>query len=237
MHTYGRRPHFFDLDGTLLRTQALHARAESAVLALHGVDMSPEEITSRYAGISDRIQFAELLPMQDTQAMVDLKWSEVYRLVCSEPPLPLPGMLGLVQELHARLCPIAVASASPRAWIETCLAWRFTGNVVPVHDEDGSSFGRYFGKSYVSARDCPRGKPHPDVFLAARQMVAPHVDPSRCVVVGDAAADVLAGLAAGMEVLYLSPSDTQFDGREDVQRFTDSAELAVFARACVLVCT
>ncbi len=229
MHKRGRRAFIFDLDGTLMDSQRLHAYAESEVLTQHGVLLSPEEITERYAGISDRIQFAELLPHMNTQAMVDLKWEKVYRLVESDPPLPLPGMLEFVRELDALLCPIAVASASPRAWIEACLAMRFTAGPTYVCDLDGTSFGRYFGTRYVSARECPRGKPHPDVFLRAHKMIAPQIARWRCVVVGDAPADVHAGLAAGMDVLYLSASDTQFDGVTDVYRFSESAQLVAYA--------
>lgn len=229
MHKRGRRAFIFDLDGTLMHSQRHHAEAESEVLGQHGVQLSPEEITARYAGISDRIQFAELLPHKDTQEMVDLKWEKVYRLVRSDPPLPLPGMLMLVRELDARLCPIAVASASPRAWIEVCLAMRFSEGPTHVCDVDGTSFGRYFGTRYVSARECARGKPHPDVFLRAHEMIAPQIAPWRCVVVGDAPADVHAGLASGMDVLYLSASDTQFDGMTDVYRFSDSTQLVAYA--------
>ena len=43
----------FDLDGTLVDTEAVHAEAESKLLNDFGIKISSEEITRKYAGIQD----------------------------------------------------------------------------------------------------------------------------------------------------------------------------------------
>lgn len=42
----------FDLDGTLVDTESVHAEAESVLLRDLGVNMAPGEITRKCAGIS-----------------------------------------------------------------------------------------------------------------------------------------------------------------------------------------
>lgn len=49
----------FDMDGVLSDTQKLHAKAQSEVLEEYGVEMSPKEITEKYAGKEPGTLFRE----------------------------------------------------------------------------------------------------------------------------------------------------------------------------------
>ena len=209
----------FDLDGTLVDTQLLyHAKSESMIFAQYGLILEPAEISQRYAGISTRKIFEELLPQQDADKLVQLKWELMDQLVRLNPPLALPGMLEVCHFLKSRAIPIMIASASPKFWIQLCLSQPTNG-----HD----SFLDVFGNNFVSAEECDNGKPAPDVFLLGKER-SPIPDSGNIinwVVVGDGRSDVAGGLAAGMEVLFLSPDNTDYDTNPNVIRFTNSLEL------------
>lgn len=59
----------------------------------------------------------------------------------------------------------------------------------------------------VAAEDVVEGKPHPEGFLKAAAALG--VDPSECLVIEDAPAGVLAGVAAGAKVIAVTTSHDQ----------------------------
>jgi len=97
----------------------------------------------------------------------------------------LPGAARLVDHFHSHGVPLALASSSPMQSIRTKLSfqagWKDFFSVVVAGDQ------------------VKNGKPAPDIFLeAARQLNA---DPAKCLVIEDAPAGVIAGKAAGMQVV------------------------------------
>ena len=96
--------------------------------------------------------------------------------------VPLPGALEWVHLLHRQGWGQAIASAAPRANIETIL--------------DVLHASRCF-QAIVSAEDVHRGKPDPEVFLVAATKLG--VAPEGCIVVEDAQHGVEAARAAGMK--------------------------------------
>ncbi len=58
-----------------------------------------------------------------------------------------------------------------------------------------------FGRNVFSASQVERGKPHPDVFLYAAQLMG--AVPAECIVLEDSPSGVEAGVAAGMTVIGL----------------------------------
>ena len=95
---------------------------------------------------------------------------------------PLPGVLEWVNLLHREGWRQAVASAAPRANIETIL--------------DVLRASKCF-QAIVSADDVHRGKPDPEVFLIAATKLG--VAPEHCIVVEDAQHGIEAARAAGMK--------------------------------------
>ncbi|MEI6378251.1 MAG: HAD family phosphatase [Candidatus Falkowbacteria bacterium] len=214
----------FDLDGTLIDTQLLfHAKAESIIFSQHGLNFEPAEISARYAGISTRKIFEDLLPQQDADRLVRQKWEIMDQLVRINPPIALPGMLEVCRFLKSRSIPIIIASASPRSWIKLCL-----GQPVNTNNRCSLNLLDVFGDNYVSAEECENGKPAPDVFLLGKDTLA-IPDPDNVIdwtVVGDGESDVAGGLAAGMKVLFLSNDNKSFDTHPNVKRFPNSIRLA-----------
>jgi HAD superfamily hydrolase (TIGR01509 family) len=111
------------------------------------------------------------------------------RLTVDPAATVIPGSVEFLKKA-ARLAPCVIVSGSPhcdvQAAAETCGISRLLAFVL-------------------GAEDYGRGKPAPDGFLKAAEML--DVDASECVVVEDSSAGVAAGRAAGMHVLGLDRND------------------------------
>lgn len=106
----------------------------------------------------------------------------------------LPLIAGAEQAVEriASRWPLALASSSNRELIDLVL--------------ESSGLGRYFQAS-VSSEEVARGKPAPDVFLAAADRLA--VAPDRCLVVEDSRNGLLAAKAAGMACAVVPCANTR----------------------------
>ena len=175
----------FDLDGVLVdseqvwddvRRELVAARGgrwrDEATRAMQG--MSTPEWSAYLAGSLGTPGTAEELAEAVIAAMADR-----YRAAV---PL-LPGAVDAVTALAGRW-PLAVASSSPPALIEAVLA------AAGIAD-------RF--RAVVSSEEVPRGKPAPDVYLAAADRLG--ADPTRCVAIEDSANGLRAADAAGMTVV------------------------------------
>ncbi|GAA4892622.1 HAD family phosphatase [Tessaracoccus lubricantis] len=99
----------------------------------------------------------------------------------------LPGAVEAVRRMGERY-PIAIASSSPRLLIDTGIEVMGLADVVTVS---------------VSTEEVERGKPAPDGYLRACELLG--VDPAQCVAVEDATNGIKSALAAGMAVVAVPP--------------------------------
>ena len=217
----------FDMDGFLFNTQtSFHAKAESIVCSEHNVIVLPEEISKRFAGISTKQVFTELVPGCNPEELNSRKWDIMREMLETEQLELLSGIAFMCHTLHARNMPFAIASASPRWWIEKCLSKQvsFSSSVFSAeYSPDAKTLGYYFNTRYVSAEECDKGKPAPDVFLKAKKLLEDETGPrSRWIVAGDGRSDVYAGIAAGMEVIYLAGDDSLFNAHTKVTSWRTS---------------
>jgi HAD superfamily hydrolase (TIGR01509 family) len=119
--------------------------------------------------------------------------------------LPLvEGAREAVLRIAARW-PLAVASSSPRTLIELVLELAELAATFQV---------------VVSSAEVARGKPAPDVYLHACELLG--TDPARTVAIEDSAAGVRSASAAGMPVVLIP--GTEFPPEEAVQ---DEANLVL----------
>jgi HAD superfamily hydrolase (TIGR01509 family) len=86
--------------------------------------------------------------------------------------------------------PVAIASSSNRELIDLISDLAGIADVLTVT---------------VSSEEAGRGKPAPDVFLSAAELLS--VEPSHCVVIEDSANGIRAGIAAGMSVVAVPNRD------------------------------
>ncbi|GAA2435861.1 HAD family hydrolase [Streptomyces lavendulocolor] len=180
----------FDWDGTLVDSQYANYRAMAAVLSPEGVDLEQEWFDAR-TGLSSAEMIRTLVderslvlsrPVEDLVADRDRMFLENAHTV-----RPHPEVLRIVEAMHGRV-PMAVASGGARHVIEATLRHQ--------------PFSEHFD-ALVTRDDVDRGKPAPDIFLRAAELLGAH--PSRCTVYEDSDEGIEAAHAAGMTVIDVRP--------------------------------
>jgi len=179
----------FDMDGVIVDSEPRHERAFLEVVREIGFgEISPLRFED-YIGRSDNelwVDFvAKCRPRQTVQELLDLKRTRVLDLIRREQPL-FDGLPELVTRLAGSYS-LAVASGSERAVIDEVLALGGLRALFSVA---------------VTASDVPSGKPAPDIFLCAAELLG--VNPSECWVIEDSKPGIAAGLAAGMRVIAIT---------------------------------
>jgi len=204
----------FDMDGVISDTQSLMSRVESEFLREHDVNLSPEEITKRYAGTTSGEMLTNAFslfkkPIENLDSLIQERRERIDRAVVGN-IVEVPGTRLFIQNLKAKNMPTAVASASRVSFIELVL----------------QSLGlREYFDAIASSDEVPRGKPEPDVFLLAAQRLG--VSPDACLVIEDGAHGMVAARRAGMSSIGLVrrgeldksvyPADFLVRSLEDVQ--------------------
>ena len=175
----------------MVDSEPLHERAFREVLAEIGYGRSHGIDFPAYYGKSDLIVWRDFIarhrPTQSLDELLDRKEKKFAGLLQREEPI-FDGLLELLEKLSLR-CSLALASGSRHPTIDAVLAMR--------------GLRRLF-RAVVSSEDVGHGKPAPDVFLRAAELLA--VAPNDCCVIEDSAAGVEAGLAAGMTVIAITNS-------------------------------
>lgn len=173
----------FDMDETLVATSGLWHRAASDFLKARGYVWSPS-LAAHYAGMSALDVAATLVRILGIQAPLEECQSQMRGLLIAlfqqEDIAPMPGAEACLR-LALQHGPLALASGSPPEAIDLVLdrwGWRGLFSVV------------------ISSESVPRGKPAPDVFLAAARAL--DVPASQCLVFEDSLVGVQAAQAAGM---------------------------------------
>lgn len=176
----------FDMDGVLVLSGPAHWHAWRDTAARHDRPLTHAEFL-QVNGMTNQDICTKLWGTRATPEFVarvsDAKEQGYRDAVAANVPLA-PGCRELLTLLRARGLGIAVGTSGPQA------------NVDLVLDRGGI---RAFFGGVVHAGLVQRGKPAPDIFLRAAELLA--VPPAACVVVEDAPSGVRAGLAAGMRVV------------------------------------
>ncbi len=180
----------FDMDGVLSDTERLHVQSEERQLSRLGID--PGVLAGgAYMGVSDREFFTAVFREHGVVADVEAAIAEKWKLMSECPDdaiAAVPGALALVERLHRRGVPLAVASSSPRPFIERVL------RCLDVLDRFSV---------VMSGDEVARGKPEPDVFLAVARALG--MAPVECVVIEDSRNGMIAARRAGMRCVALVP--------------------------------
>lgn len=111
----------------------------------------------------------------------------MYRELAAGRLQALPGVVPLLESLHAAGFRIALGSSTPWSNIRVVL------KAIGVE--------QWFD-AIVSGDDVTHGKPHPEVFLKAAEKIG--VPPECCVVIEDAMVGIQAAKAAGMGCLAVA---------------------------------
>jgi beta-phosphoglucomutase len=179
----------WDLDGTLVDTEANHYTAWRALVREHGRDLSYEEFRPTFGLRNDDVLSRYLGFAGDaaTLAALSERKEELFRASLRRDGVRTqPGALDLIAHLRALGARQAVASSAPPANIAL---------IVRLLGLEGAF------DAVVSGEEVARGKPAPDIFLRAAARIG--LEPGRAVVLEDAPAGVAASKAAGCKVIAL----------------------------------
>ena len=179
----------FDMDGVIVNSEPHHERAFHDVIHELGYDGLGGLKFADYVGRSDFELWVDFIarnkPVQTLEELLARKRQRVMEVMREVQPI-FEGLPDLVEKLAVR-CPLAIASGSEHMVIQTVLSLK--------------GLHRFFSV-VVSASDVKRGKPAPDIFLRAAELLK--VEPKDCVVIEDSKPGVAAGLAAGMKVIAIT---------------------------------
>ncbi len=193
----------WDMDGTLIDSEEFHWISWRDTLANEGIAITREQFLSSFGQRNDSI-IPRWLGAASTRERIETigkAKEELYRhLVRRDGISPLPGVANWIHRLHKEGWLQAIASAAPRANIDTVL--------------EALSATHIF-QGIVSADDVHRGKPDPEVFLIAASRVG--VPPDRCIVVEDAVAGVQGARSAGMKSIGVNRNGKQLSADIVVQ--------------------
>lgn len=183
----------FDLDGTLIDSEALVKEAHFAACAKLGFSMSEQQFLS-LVGMHREANDAQLrayygadFPLED--------FILATRVHVGDRVAPLkPGAVELLDTLDELALPYALATSSRRPWVER----HFTAHRLTE---------RF--RAVVTRQDCVDGKPHPEPYLNASRLL--QAAPVNVLALEDSHAGVRSAHAAGcMTVMIpdlLAPDD------------------------------
>lgn len=177
------------MDGVIVDSEPRHERAFLEVVRHIGFGDNHGIRFADYIGRTDRELWVDFLqrhnPPHTLERLLQMKRERVLEILRQEEPL-FDGLPELVEKLAADY-KLALASGSERAVIEAVLTFRNLGRFFPVT---------------VSGTEVARGKPAPDIFLRAADLLG--VKPGDCWVIEDSKPGVTAAKAAGMRTIAVT---------------------------------
>ena len=176
----------FDNDGVLVDSELLANTVLAELLTEHGLPCTVEESVRDFLGGTLALVHAAYHERTGRRLPDDFDGRYYARVFAAFRVglRPVPGVLGVLDELDAAGVAYCVASSGPHERIRL------------AHEQAGLE-GRFAGRTF-SADDVAHGKPAPDLFLHAAGSLG--VPPSRCAVIEDSPLGVTAAAAAGMTV-------------------------------------
>ncbi|MBU2509759.1 HAD family hydrolase [bacterium] len=199
----------FDCDGVLVDSEPVSNKILAEELTKIGLPTTSKESIRNYMGKSEHDNLEEIkkklghLPPEAFFESCHKRTFESFKRDLK----PVFGITEALRRLPQKKC---VASSGSHDKIRYTLGLT---NLLP-----------FFIGSIFSAMDVNRGKPHPDLFLHAAEMMGS--SPESCVVIEDSLPGVQAGIAAGMKVFgYAAMSAAEDLIKAGATAFTEMKQL------------
>ncbi|MGF6192999.1 sugar phosphatase [Serratia sp. 2723] len=179
----------FDLDGTLVDSLPAVERAWTHWAERHGI--SPQQVLDFIHGKQAITSLRHFMP-NATEAELQHEFTLLEQMEAEDTDgvHALPGALALLERINALGIPWAIV----------------TSGSVPVASARRIAGGVPLPEVFITCEQVKQGKPHPDAYLLGAKSLG--LAPQDCVVVEDAPAGILSGLAAGCQVIAVNaPAD------------------------------
>lgn len=179
----------FDLDGTLVDSLPVVERSWCQWADRFGI--SHDEILNYIHGKQAITSLRHFLAGRpEEEILAEFTLLERIEATDTDGIVALPGALELLKTLEQNHIPWAIV----------------TSGSIPVAHARHKAAGLPMPEVFVTAERVTRGKPEPDAYLLGAELLG--LAPQDCMVVEDAAAGVLSGLAAGCHVMAVKvPQD------------------------------
>jgi len=194
----------FDFNGVLIDDEPIHLEMFQKVLKDEGLSLDAKDYYERYLGFDDRGCFkayykraGHILSDTTLEDLVQRK-AHYYREVIENRMVVFPGVEQLIRELSSHI-PLAIASGALRSEIELIL--------------EKMDLTKYF-QGIVSAEDVREGKPNPEIFTKALDLLNQFeadgsIDPSECLAIEDSREGIRAAHGARLKCLAITNSHSE----------------------------
>ena len=176
----------FDIDGTLVDSVDLHARAWQQALAHFGIEVPYDTVRSQIGKGGDQLLPALVPPEKLTQLQdaIEKYRGDLFKREYLPNVRAFPKVRDLFQRVRERRQHIGLASSAKADEVEIYKKIARIDDLVDVE---------------TSADDVDRSKPHPDVFHVVLDKLG--VQPSEAAVVGDTPYDAIAANRASLRTI------------------------------------
>lgn len=219
----------FDVDGTLVDSVDLHARAWQEALGHFGYEVPREVVRAQIGKGGDKLvaEFVPTAELADIEERLTSYRADLFRRRYLPEVRGFPGVRALFERLRADGKRLALASSAKSDELDE---YARRANIEDLLD------------ARVSSDDAARSKPDPDIFQAALAEIGCAVE--HAVVVGDSPWDAIAARRAGLSAVgvrcggFLEPAlleagfVTLYDDPVDVLRaYEQSGDAALRRRS------
>ncbi|NNM75998.1 HAD family hydrolase [Sphingomonas sp. ID1715] len=179
----------FDIDGTLIDSNDLHAQAWDDAFRRYGIELPYDRIRDQIGKGADNLLPALLSPdiLETHGKELEQESKAVFKRDYLSRVKPFPGVRGLFEGLKASGALIALATSGAEDELE--------------HHKQLLGIGDLLDAA-TSADDAQHSKPYPDIFQAALGKL-PGIEAAQAVVVGDTPYDMEGARKAGMASVAL----------------------------------
>lgn len=205
----------FDMDGTLVNTEPLHAHAMTKVLEDIGIELQLdlEEAILKYAGMTDTMVLQALYPEMNNEKINELIRQKNSKLVeifgqlerARLEKLTSPGILDFIDWLKSNNKKMAVVSASEDIVVDATLK-----AFDLIHHFD----------FWIGRNQTPRTKPHPDPYLEAMRRM--NVEAKSTLIFEDSDNGMASASSSGAICLRVAPFSSVSGLKNFIHLISDS---------------
>lgn len=189
----------FDIDGTIIDSMKVHLKAWQKTLENYGRPMSLKEVGEQTYGINPEIVKRILgnhLSEEEVEKISNEK-EVLFRNSFDPEEDVIKGFMEFVDELKRNKIPMVIGSAAPPENVDYFM--------------DRLQIRHYF-EGIVSEDDVSKGKPSPEVFIKASQIIG--IPIAECVVFEDSPSGAEASAKAGSKTIAVLSTKSKTDFKE-----------------------